>query len=485
MSPLANKPTRLVKVTAIATLFLFTPLCAGSVITYRAFNRLIANEFRLQRLSDRVKYLDEVLTMSALMNASTGDEQWERRYQSHVSLLDQTITESIEIVPESYDTSDAVETEAANIKLVVMEEESFRLVKLGRSEEALKLLLSPEYNRQKQLYSDGVKDRHKAVRKHFNVEIKNHQKQLILSGIMAGGTLIILIPAWFLVLQVLRRYLHALRVAQSELQKMSSLGSSVAGVAHEINNPVSCILGNVGIAQDYASDLLGLLDRYEKELPNPSDGLVEELETVDLQYIRKDFPQLIGAIRNSGDRITSISKSLRTFARSDVDSKQVFDLQKGLDGTLLILRHRLKANDLRPAIAVETHYDDIPEITCFPGQLSQVFMNILANAIDALDEASRGRSFEDIRIKPNRITIRTSLENNQVQVAIADNGPGMPKEVQNKIFSQSFTTKAVGKGTGLGLSIAKKIVVEVHQGTLDVSSEVGKGTEFLIALPVS
>ncbi|MEM9771645.1 MAG: histidine kinase dimerization/phospho-acceptor domain-containing protein, partial [Cyanobacteria bacterium P01_D01_bin.73] len=334
---------------------------------------MVNNEFRLQRLSDRITYLDEVLTMSSRLNASTGDQRWEERYLRHVSVLDDTIAESIEIAPDSYDDSDATETEAANIKLVAMEEESFRLVKIGKSEEALKLLLSPEYNRQKELYSAGVTARQKAVRGHIQTEIKKYQNRLILSGILAGGSVIVLVPAWFLVLRALKLYLHALRTTQDELQKMSSLGNSVAGVAHEINNPVSCILGNAKVAQDYVGDLLGLIDRYEQELPNPSADLVEELEDVDLAYLRKDFPQLIGAIRDSGDRITSISKSLRTFARADTDSKKAFDLHKGINGTLLILRHRLKANDKRPAIAVETHYGDIPEISCFPGQLNQVF----------------------------------------------------------------------------------------------------------------
>ena len=184
------------------------------------------------------------------------------------------------------------------------------------------------------------------------------------------------------------------------------------------------------------------------------------------------------------DRITSISKSLRTFSRADTDQKQKFNLHEGIDSTVLILRHRLKANENRPAIEVITNYGQIPEIAGFPGQLNQVFMNILANAIDALDESTRGRSYQDIQAESNRIIISTSLENNSVKISIADNGIGMPDEVKNRIFDHLFTTKGVGKGTGLGLAIARQIVVEKHGGAIAVNSTLGHGTEFSIMLPM-
>ena len=190
-------------------------------------------------------------------------------------------------------------------------------------------------------------------------------------------------------------------------------------------------------------------------------------------------------MKDGGDRITSISKSLRTFSRSDSDKKQKFNLHEGIDSTVLILRHRLKANEHHPAIEVVTDYGQIPDIACFPGQLNQVFMNIIANAIDALDESNLGRSFDDIQANPNRITIRTRLEGDRLKIAIADNGKGMSEEVKTKIFDHLFTTKAVGKGTGLGLAIARQIVVETHGGTIEVNSYLGKGTEFAIVLPVS
>ncbi|MEM6423848.1 MAG: AAA family ATPase [Cyanobacteria bacterium P01_D01_bin.128] len=273
-----------------------------------------------------------------------------------------------------------------------------------------------------------------------------------------------------------------LQLVQGE--KMSALGGLVAGVAHEINNPVGCILGNVQATEDYVGDLLQLLDLYAEELTSPSPKLEDELEAVDLAFVREDLPQLIRAMKDSGDRIKSISKSLRTFSRADTDQKQAFNLHEGIDSTVLILRHRLKANEQRPAIEVITNYGDIPNIDCFPGQLNQVFMNILANAIDALDDASQSCSFEEAKANPQRITIQTGAAESWVTVAISDNGPGIPEDIKTQIFDHLFTTKGVGKGTGLGLAIARQIIVDNHQGTLKVNSEVGEGTEFSIQLPL-
>ncbi|MBX2866136.1 MAG: PAS domain S-box protein [Leptolyngbyaceae cyanobacterium MAG.088] len=287
--------------------------------------------------------------------------------------------------------------------------------------------------------------------------------------------------------QDLEKALAELQNAQLQLvnsEKMSALGGLVSGVAHEINNPVGCIIGNVDVAQDYFSDLLALLDRYRARFPQPGADIEHELEAMDLDYIREDLPNLIRAMEDAGNRIKSISQSLRTFSRADKTTKQPFDLRAGLESTLLILRHRLKANEHRPAIVLETDYGDIPEINCFPGQLNQGFMNILANAIDMFDEMAEQITFQELEKSPQKIMIKIANLAEQVEIRISDNGTGMTDEVKARIFDHLFTTKAVGKGTGLGLAIAHQIIVDTHGGSLDVQSEVGQGTEFCIRLPL-
>jgi len=186
------------------------------------------------------------------------------------------------------------------------------------------------------------------------------------------------------------------------------------------------------------------------------------------------------------DRIRGISTSLRTFSRADKDYKVPFNIHEGIESTILILKHRLKANEHRPAIEVVTDYGNLPKIECFPGQLNQVFMNLLANAIDALEESNQGRSFEALKANPHSITVRTSQSDDRhIKIQIADNGAGMTEAVKQQIFDHLFTTKAVGKGTGLGLAIARQIVVETHGGTINVNSTLGGGSEFEIVLPIT
>ena len=272
------------------------------------------------------------------------------------------------------------------------------------------------------------------------------------------------------------------QVVQSE--KMSALGNLVAGVAHEINNPIGFLNGSINNAKDYVQDLLGHLAFYQEHYPNPVAPVQDNAEDIDLAYLREDLPKLLNSMKGATERIKGISISLRTFSRADTDHKISANLHDGIDSTLLILKYRLKANEQRPEIVVIRDYGALPSIDCFPGQLNQVFMNILANAIDIFDELAQPSSFADLGAKPQQITIRTISLENQVQICIHDNGKGMTAAVKAKIFDHLFTTKGVGKGTGLGLAIARQIVVEKHGGSLEVRSELGQGTEFCIGLPI-
>jgi PAS domain S-box-containing protein len=274
-----------------------------------------------------------------------------------------------------------------------------------------------------------------------------------------------------------------LKIVQSE--KMSALGNLVAGVAHEINNPVGFISGNIQPAYEGVQDLFNLLDLYQEKFPQPDDEIESEIENIDLEYLREDLLKLICSMKEGVQRICEISNSLRTFSRADSENKVAFNIHDGLDSTILILKHRLKANENRPTIEVNKNYSNLPQIDCFPGQLNQVFMNILANAIDALEESNIGRSFAEIQAHPNLITITTKLseDSKQVNISIKDNGKGMTQEVKDKIFDHLYTTKMVGKGTGLGLAIAQQIVIEKHGGTLEVNSGLMQGAEFVITLP--
>jgi predicted ATPase/signal transduction histidine kinase/tRNA A-37 threonylcarbamoyl transferase component Bud32 len=275
-----------------------------------------------------------------------------------------------------------------------------------------------------------------------------------------------------------------LQLIQSE--KMSSLGNLVAGVAHEINNPVGFITGSIAQAKDTVNDLIAYVQLYRKKFPNPGAEIEEKAEEIDIDFLLEDLPKMIDGMTLGTQRIRNISTSLRTFSRADTTSKVLANIHEGIDSTLLILQHRLKADHNRPAIQVIKDYGDIPLVKCYLGQLNQVFMNIIANAIDALEEANVGRTFMEVQESyPNIITILTKIEeNNNLAIKIEDNAKGMSEEVKSCIFENLFTTKCVGKGTGLGLSISRQIIIENHGGSLICESVLGQGTGFIISIPV-
>ncbi|NEO83866.1 MAG: AAA family ATPase [Spirulina sp. SIO3F2] len=279
--------------------------------------------------------------------------------------------------------------------------------------------------------------------------------------------------------------LQQLNLQMIQGEKMATLGNLVAGVAHEVNNPIGFLNGSIANIKDYLQDLFEYLDVYQAEHP-PNAVVQDSAEDIDLEFLLEDLPKLMNSMQAATDRIKNISTSLRTFSRADKEHKISASLHDGIDSTLLILKYRLKANEHRPAIEILKNYGKLTEIDCFPGQLNQVFMNIFANAIDMFDEIAQQTTFNALEQSPQKITIQTTAltEQNRVEIRIADNGQGMSDEVKSRIFDHLFTTKEVDKGTGLGLAIARQIVVDVHGGSLEVQSEVGQGTEFCIQLPL-
>ncbi|MEG4801567.1 PAS domain S-box protein [Microcoleus sp. ARI1-B5] len=282
--------------------------------------------------------------------------------------------------------------------------------------------------------------------------------------------------------------INKLRTTQAQLvqnEKMVSLGQLVAGVAHEINNPVSFIHGNLSPARGYSLDLLELIKVYQDYCPNPPAEVLDKIDAIDLDYIAEDFPKLFSSMQVGTERIVEIVKSLRNFSRLDESAGKSVNIHEGIDSTLMILQNRLKSHSSRPAIRVVKDYQLLRRVECFPGELNQVFMNILINALDALEERDKERSIEECDRHPSTIAIRTyQAAAGFVAVSIADNGRGIPESVRSRLFDPFFTTKPVGKGTGLGLSISHSIVVDRHGGRLSCISTLSEGAEFLIEIPV-
>ena len=280
--------------------------------------------------------------------------------------------------------------------------------------------------------------------------------------------------------------LHQLQSQLVQNEKMSALGQLVAGIAHEINNPVNFIHGNLKHVKEYAEELLDFLQLYQAQYPQPVPEIREKAEEIELDFLQSDLIRMLKSMRVGTERIREIVLSLRNFSRTDEAEFKTVDIHEGLEGTLMILHHRLKAQPQRPAVEILKEYGELPPIECYPGQLNQVFMNLIANAIDALETFNENRSFEEIKKNPSQISIRTSMLDSQwVQIKIADNGPGMTEEIHKKIFDPFFTTKKVGKGTGMGLSISYKIITEKHCGKLVCLSSPGQGAEFIIQVPTS
>ncbi|MBD2181634.1 PAS domain S-box protein [Planktothrix sp. FACHB-1355] len=284
----------------------------------------------------------------------------------------------------------------------------------------------------------------------------------------------------------LEEALHELHSTQAQLiqkEKMSSLGQLVAGIAHEINNPVSFIYCNLDYANRYVQDLLHLLRLYQQNFPQSTPEIVEAESAIDLDFLVADITKLLSSMKRGAKRIHEIVLSLRNFARHDEAEMKFVNIHEGIDSTLSLLQNRLKATEGCPPIQVIQAYGDLPLVECYPGLLNQVFMNLFANAIDALEELERSK-VDTLSPSHPTIIIRTEVVGQRVRISVADNGPGMTEEVRRRLYDPFFTTKSVGQGIGLGLSICYQIVVEKHRGQLNCISQPGKGAEFVIEIPV-
>jgi two-component system, NtrC family, sensor kinase len=278
-----------------------------------------------------------------------------------------------------------------------------------------------------------------------------------------------------------QRTLEALQRTQTQMvqsEKMSSLGQLVAGIAHEINNPVNFIQGNIKHAQGYVEDLVSLIELYDSTYPEPRGAIAQRTNEIDIDFLRADLPKLFDSMKVGAERIREIVKSLRLFSRLDESGVKSVDLHGGIDSALMILQSRLKGGRDRQAIRLIQRYGALPEVLCFAGQLNQVFMNVLLNAIDALEER-RLLSGEEPTIE-----IVTQQQGDRVLIQFTDNGIGIPEAIQSQIFNPFFTTKPVGKGTGMGLSISYQIITENHGGQFWFHSELGKGSIFSIRIPI-
>lgn len=285
----------------------------------------------------------------------------------------------------------------------------------------------------------------------------------------------------------LSQALEELKKTQLQLvqtEKISFLGQLVTGVAHEVNNPVGFISTNLYHADHYIQDLINLIKLYQKKFPKPGYEIEDNIKAMDLEHVLQDLPKVISSMKLGTERIQGIMQSLRNFSRVDGEQKKAVDIHEGLETSLMILQHRLKALPKRPTINVIKEYGNLPKIKCYPVQLNQVFMNLISNAIDAIEEPIKDIDTFSTAFRIGLIRIRTTIDKEQVTIQISDNGMGISESVQSQIFQPFFTTKPEGKGTGLGLSISNQIITEKHGGTLQCISSVGNGTEFVIKIPL-
>lgn len=502
----------------------------GSLNTSRVstgFRYGITTDFQLQKLNSEISHYDEILTMSARMAAAKGDLSWKDRYDTYEPLLTDSINRAIELSPNTY-ARHATQINDANLKLVDMENDAFKFVRDNQSDRAMDVLSSQAYQLQKEVYKNGIQQWSKELSEQISANLDSYGKGLAQASFFSMASFSILTAAWITLLFLVKQYIHRQETAEAGLrqakyqlevshqalqrseitlqqkaaalertleelreahvqivqnEKMSSLGQLVAGIAHEINNPVNFIHANLTPLYEYADSLLRLICAYQTHYPESPPAIEAEIAEADIDFVKEDLPKILKSMQVGTERIQEIVLSLRNFTRSDEQGLKSVDIHEGLENTLLILKHRLTEETGHSEITVKRNYGTLPSVECYPGLLNQVFMNLLVNAIDAIEEAAKTHKNN----YQGHISLYTSSFTKErcdwVEITVTDNGLGIPNEVRSRIFDTFYTTKPIGKGTGMGLSISYSIISQKHHGDLSCRSTLGKGSEFIVQIP--